>query len=173
MYPLGKGVVLYQTCMRLRVSLDDCDFDADLVVLYIHDFDIILGMGWLSAYIVHIDFTITFELPGKQGITVATVRWNAFVESFAHVVYGELELVLAHAPIFADFSDVFDEVPGLPPARAIKFYIEILPGTTPIHRFPYRMSVIVTIEIKRQPNKLLVSGFIRRVGLPRVLMCYL
>lgn len=42
----------------------------------------------------------------------------------------------------AEYEDVFEEVPGLPPHREIEFCIELLPGTAPIARAPYRMAPV-------------------------------
>ena len=40
------------------------------------------------------------------------------------------------------FPDVFpEELSGLPPDREIEFEIELLPGTTPISKVPYRMAL--------------------------------
>lgn len=52
----------------MSVSLDNCEFKADLVILLMRDVDVILGMDWLSPSNVHIDFynkTVTFELLGQ------------------------------------------------------------------------------------------------------------
>ena len=44
-------------------------------------------------------------------------------------------------PIVRNFGDVFlEELPGLPPDQAISFEIELLPGTAPVSRAPYRMA---------------------------------
>ena len=41
-----------------------------------------------------------------------------------------------------EYPDVFpDELPGMPPERDIEFIIELLLGTTPIAKRPYRMGV--------------------------------
>jgi hypothetical protein len=41
-----------------------------------------------------------------------------------------------------DFLDVFpEELPGMPPDRDIEFVIDLLPGTAPISKRPYMMSV--------------------------------
>ena len=48
----------------------------------------------------------------------------------------ELENVL----VVKDFSDVFpEELPGIPPEREVDLSIEILLGTSPTSRAPYKM----------------------------------
>nr|GEZ12728.1 putative gypsy-type retrotransposon polyprotein [Tanacetum cinerariifolium] len=42
-------------------------------------------------------------------------------------------------PVVQDFSDVFlEELPGIPPEREVEFGIELVPGTQPISKAPYR-----------------------------------
>jgi hypothetical protein len=49
-----------------------------------------------------------------------------------------------------EFPDVFpDELPGMPPDRDIEFIIELLPGTAPIAKRPYRMGVDELEELKK------------------------
>jgi hypothetical protein len=49
------------------------------------------------------------------------------------------------------FSDVFlDELPGMPPDHNIEFVIELIPGTTPIYKRPYRMDFKQLVELKEQ-----------------------
>jgi hypothetical protein len=44
--------------------------------------------------------------------------------------------------VVRDFLDVFpEELPGMPPDREVEFVIDLLPGTAPISKCPYRMSV--------------------------------
>ena len=46
--------------------------------------------------------------------------------------------------VLKDYPDVFpEELPGMPPNRDIEFLIELLPGTGPISKRPYRMPVSV------------------------------
>ena len=46
-------------------------------------------------------------------------------------------------PVVDEFLDVFpDDLPGMPPDRDIEFIIELLSGTTPIAKRPYRMGLI-------------------------------
>ena len=50
-----------------------------------------------------------------------------------------------------EFQDVFpEELLGLSPERKVDLSIEILPGTTPISRSPYRMAQIELKELKTQ-----------------------
>jgi len=61
-----------------------------------------------------------------------------------------------------EFLDVFpDELSGMPPDRDIEFIIELLPGTAPIAKRPYRMGVNELEELKKQIKELQDKGFIR------------
>jgi hypothetical protein len=68
----------------------------------------------------------------------------------------------AQIPIVPDFVDVFpEELPGLPPDIEIEFTIDLLPGTGPISKAPYRMAPLELKEFKKQLQELLDKGFIR------------
>ena len=54
-----------------------------------------------------------------------------------------------------------DEIVGLPPEREVEFGIELVPGTTPISKTPYRMAPAELKELKSQLEDMLESGFIR------------
>ena len=70
----------------------------------------------------------------------------------------ELENIL----IVREFQDVFpEELPGIPLERKVDLSIEILQGTTPISRAPYKMAPIELKEIKIQLQELLDKGLIR------------
>jgi hypothetical protein len=44
--------------------------------------------------------------------------------------------------VVKDLPDVFlEELPGMPPDREVEFGIDLLPGTAPISKWTYRMSV--------------------------------
>ena len=49
-----------------------------------------------------------------------------------------------------EFTNVFpEELPGIPPDREVEFVIDILPGTAPISKRTYRMSVDELKELKK------------------------
>ena len=63
--------------------------------------------------------------------------------------------------VVCEFLDIFPEdLPGLPPVREIEFSIEVLSGTVPIFKAPYRMASIELAEQKNQIQKLLDKGLI-------------
>jgi hypothetical protein len=65
------------------------------------------------------------------------------------------------------FKDVFlEELPGMPPDRNIEFLMELLPGTPPISKRPYRMLVNELVELKKQIAELQAKGFIRPSSSP-------
>jgi hypothetical protein len=66
-----------------------------------------------------------------------------------------------------EFPDVFpDDLPGMPPDRDIEFIIELLPGTAPIAKRPYRMGVNELEELKKQLKELQDKGFIHPSASP-------
>nr|GEX06626.1 retrotransposon protein [Tanacetum cinerariifolium] len=65
-------------------------------------------------------------------------------------------------PIVQDFSNVFpEELSGIPPEQEVEFGIELISGTQPIFKAPYRMAPIELKELKEQLQELLDLGFIR------------
>jgi hypothetical protein len=75
--------------------------------------------------------------------------------------------VLEDIKVVNEYSYVFlDELPGMPPDRDIEFSIELLPGTSPISKRPYRMDVKDLAELKKQIEELLSKGFIRPSSSP-------
>jgi hypothetical protein len=60
-----------------------------------------------------------------------------------------------------EFPDVFpDDLSGMPPDRDIEFIIELLPGTAPLVKRPYRMGVNELEELKKQLKEFQEKGFI-------------
>ena len=76
-------------------------------------------------------------------------------------------VVQEEVPVVKDFPDVFlEELPSMPPDRDIEFLIELLPGTGPISKRPYRMPAKDLEEIKKQIKELLDKGYIRPSSSP-------
>jgi hypothetical protein len=54
----------------------------------------------------------------------------------------------------------------MPPEREVEFVIDLLPGTAPISKRPYRMSVEELQELNKQLTKLQEAGYIRPCSSP-------
>jgi hypothetical protein len=62
-----------------------------------------------------------------------------------------VELKLEDIHVVREFPDVFpDDLPGMPPERAIEFKIELQLGNAPVAKAPYKMSPVEMKELKIQ-----------------------
>ncbi|GJS35831.1 reverse transcriptase domain-containing protein [Tanacetum coccineum] len=69
---------------------------------------------------------------------------------------------LEDIPVVREFLEVFPEdLPGLPPVRQVEFQIDLIPGTTPVARAPYRLAPSEMQELSNQLQELSDRGFIR------------
>jgi hypothetical protein len=93
---------------------------------------------------------------GKVILHLPTV--SRIKASLHHVV----ELKLEDIHVVSEFSDVFpNDLPGMPPERAIEFKIELQTSTSPIAKALYKMSPVEMRELKIQLQGLLDKGYIR------------
>jgi hypothetical protein len=77
------------------------------------------------------------------------------------------EFVGDNIRVVRDFPDVFlEELPGMPPDREVEFVIDLLPGTAPIFKRSYMMSVEELKELKEQLTELQEAGYIRPSSSP-------
>jgi len=83
-------------------------------------------------------------------------------------ISAELQVThMTDIPVVCEFPDVFpEELPGLPPDRDVEFAIELMPGTAPISRRPYRMPPNELAELKVQLQELLDKGLFRPSSSP-------
>ena len=79
----------------------------------------------------------------------------------AHIEATGSTVGITDIAVVSDFSDVFQEIPGLPPKRVVEFAIDVVPGTSPVSKTPYQMGRTELQELKVQIEGLLEQGFIR------------
>jgi hypothetical protein len=61
----------------------------------------------------------------------------------------------------SEFLDVFtEELTGMSSDHKIEFVIELVPGTAPIFKRPYRMTANQLVKLKEQLQELLDMGYI-------------
>ena len=141
------------------------EFLANLVVLQLEEIDVILGMDWLSKHKGTIscgDRTIT--LVNHQGKQVACQPQGSKPKP---MVCNMEAKTLEEVPVVCEYPDVFpEELPGMPPDRDIEFIIDLLPGTGPIAKRPYRMATDELKELKEQLRELQEKGYIRPSSSP-------
>jgi hypothetical protein len=66
-----------------------------------------------------------------------------------------------------DFPNVFtEELLGMPPDMEVELVVDLLPGTAPISKRPYKMSVEELKELKKQLMELQEAGYIRSNSSP-------
>jgi hypothetical protein len=72
-----------------------------------------------------------------------------------------VELKLEDIHVVREFPDMVpDNLPRMPPERAIEFKIELQPSTTPIAMALYKMSPVEMKELKIQLQGFLDKGYI-------------
>ncbi|XP_074347077.1 uncharacterized protein LOC141685899 [Apium graveolens] len=148
-----------------------------------HDFDVILGMDWLSEHRATIDCQgkrVIFGDADKQEFVYQGSQPKGDVKLISSLKASKLlskgcdgylafvkdtskdEPRIEDYPVVREYEDVFlDELPGLPPHREVEFTIELVPGAEPISKAPYRMVPLELQELKEQLQELLDRGFIR------------
>ncbi|WVZ70346.1 LOW QUALITY PROTEIN: hypothetical protein U9M48_019021 [Paspalum notatum var. saurae] len=125
--------------------------------------DVILGMEWLKQHNAMIDVgsrTVRLRSSSEADVIIH-VPLQEHVYHTVNVAEAHVEAqALAKIPVACEYPDVFlEELPGLPPDRDVEFIIDLIPGTAPVSKRPYRMAPDERKELKTQlqSNK----GFIR------------
>ena len=180
---LGHSVRVNRVYKNCHLMTHDREFSVDLLALPFHEFDLILRMDWLSKHRAIVDCdkkTVRLKCSDLSEVTVHGIQSRAVsnaisaiqarrllrkcCEAFLALVFdskrGQIEL--ENILVVKDFPDVFlEELPGVPPVREMDLFFEILQGTTPTYRAPYRMAPTELKELKIQLQELLNKGFIR------------
>ena len=108
-------------------------------------------MNWMKDHGVLID-TSTHAIMLRE-----PTGGNAFLVPLSHnfelqhLACAIQTTTLCDIPVVCEFPDVFlEELPGLPLDREVEFKIELVLGTAPISRRPYRMPPNELAELKVQ-----------------------
>ena len=181
--PLGHSVRVNRVYKNCPIMVHDREFSIGLISLPFHEFDLILGMDWLSKHRAIVDCDkkiVLLKCPDLLEVRILGIRSESVskilsamkarrflrkgCEAFlALVLDSKREQVnLENISVIREFPYVFpEELPGVPPEREVDLSIEVVQGTTPISRTPYRMAPTELKELKTQLQELLDKGFIR------------
>lgn len=156
----GSEYMASTGCYQLPVTIGRHVFPTDLIVLESQGLDVILGMDWLTKFEGNMDCASkSILLTTSEGKRTKYVSRHALrrthVNSLSGVVQEEVSMVKDYPYVF------LEELPDMPPDRDIEFLIELLPGTGPISKRPYRMPANDLEEIRKQVKELLEKGYIR------------
>ncbi|XP_027178101.1 uncharacterized protein LOC113777265 [Coffea eugenioides] len=149
----------------------------DLISLDIKGYDVIIGMDFLNQYHAKLDCrakVVEFCIPGEatlrldvkgrlassamiSGIPVRKMLSKGAQGFLAFLINAPSDQVkLEDVPVVREFPDVFpEELKTLPPEREVEFRIDLVPGTAPISKTPYRMAPAELKELKIQLQDLL------------------
>ena len=177
--PLGIRARIGIICRGCELEISRILLIVDLRVIDMSEFDVILGMDWMTAYMVVIDCECRRVTAYTQDGTRVVFQGNKH-EIFPQIVYesrcqGQLagwlvSLTLEDEArpdsdlprVVCEYEDVFpDELPRLPPQRVVDFGIELHYSTSPISMTPHRMAPVELQELRVQLQELLDKGFIR------------
>ncbi|XP_075523967.1 uncharacterized protein LOC142556391 [Primulina tabacum] len=161
--PTSRGIETDEIYRNCKISISDHTFNADLIMLIMVDFDVILGMDWLARNSAMVDCKgkrVKLRTPDEEEVVFhgkskdrklllsASQAWRAMKSgediylAMVSEVREEVELKLEDIPIVREFPDVFpEELSGTVPNREVEFEINLVPGAAPISKAPYRMSV--------------------------------
>ena len=181
--PLGHSVIVNKMYRDCPIKIREYEFLGDLIELSFMEFDVILGMDWLSRHRAIVDCRmkrVTLRTPNEDEVIFIGERSNYLSNVISAAIARKMvrkgcEAYLAYVidtvkarhsvsdiPTISDFPDVFpEELQGLSPQREIEFAIDIVLGATPASITSYRMAPLELKELKLQLQELLEKGFIQ------------
>ena len=164
--PLGARVRVDQTCRDCELEISGILLMVDLRVMDMSEFDDIIGMDWLTADWVVIDYDrrrvtaytqdgscVMFQGDKHDALTqtVYDSRWHGQLIGWlaSLTLEDEVRQDLSLPLVVCEYEDVFsDELLGLPPYKDVDFVIELHPCTSPISMTPHRMAPVEFQEPK-------------------------
>ncbi|XP_031249520.1 uncharacterized protein LOC116107387 [Pistacia vera] len=174
--PNGENYVADKLLMEETIVIDGPELNVDLIIFYMPDFYMILGIDFLSKFGVLIDcrkkkarFNLdagdkfTFGEGHLHSLMISAVKVMRMIRKgctgyIANVVNKEKfpDFSVRDVPIVREFEDVFPEdLPRLPSESEVEFRIDLSLGTVPISKAPYRMAPAKLQELKKQLQELL------------------
>ncbi|XP_073273297.1 uncharacterized protein [Primulina huaijiensis] len=156
---------------------------ADLIVLPMLEFDIILGTDGLTLNRASIDFwqrSVSIRPPNGKSFIFEAVKsrqiphiifcicarklmrrgYRGFLSSLISLPDTDRQSI-EDIEVVKDFQDVSpDDVAGISPEREVELSIDLLPGTVPISKAPYRLAPADMKELEKQIKELIEKGFI-------------
>ncbi|GKA93597.1 putative reverse transcriptase domain-containing protein, partial [Tanacetum coccineum] len=139
------------------LSLVNQPFKIDLMPIKLGSFDVVIGMDWLSKYharIIYDEKVVHIPINGET-LIIRVMEKKSDEQRLKDIL------------VVREFPEFFPEdLPGLPPVRQVEFQIDLIPGTAPVARAPYRLVPSEMQELSNQLQELSDRGFIRPSTFP-------
>ncbi|KAD4180494.1 hypothetical protein E3N88_29085 [Mikania micrantha] len=178
----SKSFLAFDIYRNCKLTIEGEDYSVDLIPMVLGEFDVVIGMDWLSSYRANIvcdrksiqliapsGYEVSIQGEKRGGVVLCSLvkamkYMNHEGQSFLAYVIDNEKVVqkLEDVPIVREFPDVFpDDLPGIPSDRDVEFKIDLIPGAKPIAKAPYRLAPSELQELMTQLQDLLDKGFIR------------
>ncbi|GJU71999.1 putative reverse transcriptase domain-containing protein [Tanacetum coccineum] len=139
-----------------KLEIEGHVFDIDLIPFGHGSFDMIIGMDWLSkhkAETVYHEKVVRIPLQKGKVLRVIGERPEEKVRHLMSVKAEEQKQ--EEIVVVRNFPKVFpNNLSGLPPTREIEFRIELIPGSIPVAKSPYRLAPSEMKELSSQLREL-------------------
>ncbi|XP_070020565.1 uncharacterized protein [Nicotiana sylvestris] len=168
--PMGDSIIVDRVYRSYVVIIGGLETRIDLLLLDMGDFDVILGMNWLSPYHVILDNhakTVTLSLSGLPRLewrrtrshsvsrVISYIKARCMVEKGCLAYLAYIHDSIAEVPsmdsvlVVRDFPEAFPaDLLEMPPDRNIDFCIDLALGAQPISIPPCRIAPPKLKELK-------------------------
>ena len=126
----GTKLITNRVVPKAKILIEGVRFYANLILLDTTGMDVILGMNWLAKRV------ISLRSPRGERVSLHLGEGGLHI----YVLKVTIATDLPNIPVISEFPDVFpEELLGMPPDRAVEFYIDLVPDTTQILKRSYKM----------------------------------
>ena len=168
--PFRGTMIVNMVIRECPIEIEGRTLLADLVVINLEEFDVILGMDWLSKHHTIMNcYTkeVIIETSGQEKIVLvgerkiipsylisATMAFQLIRDGYEVFLANVIDILkvspgVMDVPVVKEFFNVFlDKLLRLLPHREVDFKIEIVLGTTLISIAPYQMELLELKELK-------------------------
>ncbi|GJS54751.1 putative reverse transcriptase domain-containing protein [Tanacetum coccineum] len=151
------------------IELECHTFLIDLIPFEHSNFDVIVGMDWLSklkAKIVCFEKILQIPLTNREVLEVHREQPEGNLKLLMTMKVDEQKL--KDIPVVRNFPGVFlENLSGLPSSREVEFCIDLILGAMPVAKLPYCLATTEMQELSNQLKELQDKGFIRPSSSPR------
>ncbi|GKC39734.1 putative reverse transcriptase domain-containing protein, partial [Tanacetum coccineum] len=162
-------------------------FKIDLMPIKLGNFDVVIGMDWLSKYHARIicdEKVVRIPIDGETLIIrgdrsktrlnlMSCIKTKRYISRGYQVFVAQVmekksdKKRLEDIPVVREFLEVFPEdLPGLPLVCQVEFQIDLNPVAAPVAQAPYRLAPSEMQDLSNQLQELANRGFIRPSTLP-------